>query len=76
MSLDAYVDANAQGAKIYWAMWGPIGQPAIDALEVLERTQHRYLEQLRDAVQARIEARSRSSGRSTGGVGTPLFTQA
>jgi hypothetical protein len=30
----------------------------IDAVEVLESTQHRYLEQLRNAVEERIEARS------------------
>jgi hypothetical protein len=54
MALDAY----AQGAQMYWAMWGPMGQMGIDAVEVLESTQHRYLENLRDAVEERIEARS------------------
>jgi hypothetical protein len=39
-------------------MWGPMGQMGIDAVEVLESTQHRYLENLRDAVEERIEARS------------------
>jgi hypothetical protein len=45
------VDACAQGAKMYWAIWGPMGEMAIDAVEALESTQHRYLEQLRDAVE-------------------------
>jgi hypothetical protein len=36
MALDAYVDAYTQGAKMFWAMWGPMGQPAIDAVEALE----------------------------------------
>jgi hypothetical protein len=58
MALDAYVGAYAQGAKMYWAMWGPMGQMGIDAVEVLESTQHRYLENLRNAVEEGIEARS------------------
>jgi hypothetical protein len=45
------VDACAQGAKMYWAIWGPMGETAIDAVEALESTQHRYLERLRDAVE-------------------------
>jgi hypothetical protein len=54
MALDAY----AQGAKMYWAMWGPMGQMGIDAVEAIESTQHRYLENLRNAVEEGIEARS------------------
>jgi hypothetical protein len=58
MALDTYVGAYAQGAKMYWAMWwGPMGQMGIDAVEAIESTQHRYLENLRDAVEERIEAR-------------------
>jgi hypothetical protein len=34
------VDACAQGAKMYWAAWGPMGDMAIDAVEALESTQH------------------------------------
>jgi hypothetical protein len=51
------VDAWAQGAKMYWAVWGPMGQMPIDAVEALESTQHRYLEQLRDAVEEGIPVR-------------------
>jgi hypothetical protein len=58
MALDAYVGAYAQGAKMYWAMWGPMGQMAIDAVEAIESTQHRYFEQVRNAVEERIEVRS------------------
>ena len=57
MALDAYIDAYAQGAKMYWAMWGPMGQMGIDAVEGLESTQHRYLEQVRNAVEEGVEAR-------------------
>ena len=52
------VDACAQGAKTYWAIWGPMGETAIDAVEALESTQHRYLEQLRDAVEEGSAVRS------------------
>jgi hypothetical protein len=45
------VDVCAQGGKMYWAIWGPMGEMAIDAVEALESTQHRYLERLRDAVE-------------------------
>jgi hypothetical protein len=50
------VDAWAQGAKMYWAMWGPMGQMGIDAVEVMQNTQHHYLEHLRDTAEERIEA--------------------
>jgi hypothetical protein len=56
--VDAFVEAYAHGAKMYWAMWGPMAQPAIDAVEAIESTQHQYLEQLRNAVEQRIESRS------------------
>jgi hypothetical protein len=52
------VDACARGAKMYWAIWGPIGEMAIDAVDALESTQHRYLEQLRDAVEEGSAVRS------------------
>jgi hypothetical protein len=51
------LDAYAQGAQMYWAMWGTMGQMGIDAVEVLESMQHRYLEQVRNAVEEGIEAR-------------------
>jgi hypothetical protein len=56
IALDAYIDAYAQGAKMCWAMWGPMGQMGIDAVEVMQNTQHHYLEHLRDTAEERIEA--------------------
>jgi hypothetical protein len=58
IALDAYIDAYAQGAKMYWAMWGPMGQMGIDAVEVMQNTQHHYLEHLRDSAEERIEPRT------------------
>jgi hypothetical protein len=36
----------ADGAKAYWSMWGPLGQPAIQAIDMWTCTQRRYLEAL------------------------------
>lgn len=36
----------ADGAKAYWSMWGPLGQPAIQAIELWTHSQRRYLEAL------------------------------
>ncbi len=33
-----------EGAKAYWRMWGPLGQPAIQIIDVWTRTQQRHLE--------------------------------
>jgi hypothetical protein len=49
------VDTYAQGAKMYWMMWGPMGQMGVDAVKAIESTQHRYLEELRNAVDEGID---------------------
>lgn len=36
----------AEGAKAYWSMWGPLGQPAIRTIDIWTRSQRRYLETL------------------------------
>ena len=36
----------ADGAKAYWSMWGPLGQPAIQAIDMWAYSQRRYLEAL------------------------------
>ncbi|MCA1719124.1 MAG: hypothetical protein LC781_20635 [Actinobacteria bacterium] len=36
----------AEGAKAYWSMWGPLGQPAIQTIEMWMLSQRRYLEAL------------------------------
>lgn len=40
----------ADGVKTYWRMWGPLGQPAINAVEMWTRSQQRYLEALEAVV--------------------------
>jgi DNA-binding sugar fermentation-stimulating protein len=37
-------------------MWGAMARMGIDAVEAIESTQHRYLEQLRNIVEEGIEA--------------------
>ena len=37
----------ADGAKAYWSMWGPLGQPAIQAIDMWTYMQRRYLEALK-----------------------------
>jgi hypothetical protein len=37
----------ADGAKAYWSMWGPLGQPAIQTIDMWTCTQRRYLEALK-----------------------------
>lgn len=34
----------AEGAKAYWRIWRPLGQPAIQTIDVWTRTQQRYLQ--------------------------------
>jgi hypothetical protein len=36
----------SDGAKAYWSMWGPLGQPAIQTIGIWTRSQRRYLETL------------------------------
>ncbi len=36
----------ADGAKAYWSMWGPLGQPAIQTIDFWTYSQRRYLEAL------------------------------
>ena len=36
----------ADGAKAYWSMWGPLGQPAIQTIDMWTYSQRRYLEAL------------------------------
>ena len=36
----------ADGAKAYWSIWGPLGQPAIQTIDIWTHSQRRYLEAL------------------------------
>jgi hypothetical protein len=46
-ALDSYelmVDTIAFSTKAYWAMWGPLGLPAIDAIDRWAKRQREYLQ--------------------------------
>ncbi len=42
------MDTIAFSAKAYWAMWGPLGQPAIDTIDRWAERQRGYLRPLRN----------------------------
>ncbi len=44
---DLMVDTVAFSAKAYWAMWGPLGQPMIDAVDRWAQRQRGYLQLVR-----------------------------
>lgn len=43
------IDAWADGARVYWSFWGPLGEPAIGAVEMVAGMQRHYLAMLADA---------------------------
>ena len=43
---DQVLTSYADGAKVYWSMWGPLGQPAIQTIDMWTYSQRRYLEAL------------------------------
>jgi hypothetical protein len=50
-ALDGYelmVNTIAFSTKAYWAMWGPLGIPVIDAIDSWAKRQRGYLQPLRN----------------------------
>lgn len=45
------VDSWAGAARMYWGLWGPLGQPAIEAVETLAEMQRSYLRWLGGAIE-------------------------
>ena len=52
----AVVESYAEGAKAYWRLWGPWGEPAIDFVEATAWMQREYLKTLEDILEE-IQAR-------------------
>lgn len=46
------VNAYADAAKFYWRMWGPLGEPMIQATDAWAEMQRGYLDWLREAYRA------------------------
>ncbi len=45
------VNDMAESAKAYWRMWGPLGEPMVQATDEWANTQRRYLESLRGTLE-------------------------
>jgi hypothetical protein len=45
------VDATARGTKFWCELWGPLGEPAIDAVNTVAEAQQRYLRTLRETLE-------------------------
>lgn len=43
------VDAAAEGAKLYWSWWGPLGQPAVMVVDAVADLQRQCLGWMVDA---------------------------
>jgi hypothetical protein len=51
------VDAYARGAKFWWEFWGPLGEPAIGAVNAVADMQQRYLQTLKETIEE-VESRT------------------
>jgi hypothetical protein len=45
------VDATVRGIKFWCEFWGPLGEPAIDAVNTVAEAQQRYLRTLREILE-------------------------
>ncbi len=45
------VDATARGTKFWCEFWGPLGEPAIDAVNTVAEAQQRYLRTLMETLE-------------------------
>lgn len=55
------LSSYAEGAKAYWRAWGSMGQPAIQAVQMWEEAQRRYLEALEEVLIPASPQRDRTS---------------
>ncbi|HZB82985.1 MAG: hypothetical protein M3315_02080 [Actinomycetota bacterium] len=42
------VDGFTESAKVYWRMWGPLGEPMIQSIDAWAAMQHQYIQWLRE----------------------------
>ena len=52
------VDASARGTKFWCELWGPFGEPAIDAVNTIAEAQQRSLRTLRETLEKKGESRT------------------
>jgi hypothetical protein len=47
----AMVDSYVRGTKFWFQFWGPLGHPAIEAVDAAAEAQHDYLRKLRETLE-------------------------
>ena len=47
----ALVDSYARGTKFWFQFWGPLGNPAIEAVDAAAEAQHDYLRKLKETLE-------------------------
>jgi hypothetical protein len=50
-SASAMVDAYARGTKFWFQFWGPLGNPAIEAVDAAAEAQQDYLRRLKETLE-------------------------
>jgi hypothetical protein len=56
----AMVDFYARGTKFWFQFWGPLGNPAMEAVDAAAEAQHDYLRKLSETLEE-IETQTSSS---------------
>lgn len=56
----AMVDSYARGTKFWFQIWGPLGNPAIEAVVAAAEAQQGYLRKLRETLEE-VEGQSSTS---------------
>jgi len=47
----AMVDSYARGTRFWFQFWGPLGNPAIEAVDAAAEAQHNYLRNLKETLE-------------------------
>jgi hypothetical protein len=56
----AMVDSYARGTKFWFEFWGPLGNPAIEAVDAAAEAQQDYLRKLKDTLEE-VDTKSSTS---------------
>jgi hypothetical protein len=56
------VDFFAEGAKAYWRLWGPLGEPMVYAVEGWAKMQRAYFQSLHQVVGSNRQQKSQPVG--------------
>jgi hypothetical protein len=56
--IEFMVDFFAEGAKAYWRLWGPLGDPMVHAVEEWEKMQRAYFRSVHHVIWVPIASKS------------------